>query len=214
MLTTISISEYAARLASKEPAPGGGSAAALSGVLGASLMEMVINLSQGCSEYAAYETVFAEKQAELVRLRLDLQLLVDRDATAFAAVMKAHSLPQTTKAKKAARQTAIQEAVGQAAEVPLLTARSCLEVMEIGRALLDKINPHTASDLVVGALAGYTGVKGALINTAINLPLLSDQDQASAYRGQFHLIRTAAEDLLEYIENQVYAEATFAVMKD
>jgi formiminotetrahydrofolate cyclodeaminase len=214
LLTKLSVSEYAAKLASKEAAPGGGSAAALAGLLGVSLLEMVINLTLDRKEFAAHAELLAGKQSELARLHIDLQLLIDHDAAAFNAVMDAYNLPKTTDAEKAARSAAIQEAVKQAAEVPLSTARSCLEVLEISKTLLGKVNPHAVSDLAVGSLASHTGVVGALLNTAINMPLLKDENLVNAFKGQVHLLRTAADELISVIQDEVYRESTFSVMRE
>ncbi|MDR3566271.1 MAG: cyclodeaminase/cyclohydrolase family protein [Negativicutes bacterium] len=214
MLSKLSISEFANTLASKEPAPGGGSAAALSGLMGTSLLEMVINLTLGRPEFAAQTELLTEKQTELARLHIELLLLIDRDAAAFLALMDAYKLPKTSDAEKQVRLTAIQDGVKQAAEVPLWTARSCLEVLEIAKSLLGKSNPHAASDLVVGSLASHTGIVGALLNTAINIPLLKDEHLVSAYRGQIHLLRTAADELIAEIQKEVYAGAPFDVMQE
>jgi len=212
LLTRLSVCEFTSRLASPEPAPGGGSAAALSGLLGACLLEMVINLSLGCKGFAIHTGFLTEKKAELARLHVELQLLIDRDASAYAALVAAQNLPDTSKAERQARLAFIHEAVQQAAEVPLWTARSCLEVLEISRALLGKVETHAVSDLLIGALASHSGVVGGLANTAVNLPLLKDEHLVNAYSGQIHLLRTAADELLAMIQDRVYAEPPFRVM--
>lgn len=213
MLTTLTISEFAAKLASKEPAPGGGSAAALSGLLGASLVEMAVSLTRGRKEFAEHEELLAERHAGLGRLRIELQLLIDRDAAAFNAVMSAYGLPKAGEEEKQARAAAIQAAMREAAEVPLLTARHCLEVLEAAREVAGKVNPHALSDLMVGALASHTGLTGALLNTAINLPALKDEVLVSALAGQVHSLRAAADALIAAIKDNVYGDPTFAAMR-
>ncbi len=214
MLTALSISDFAARLASPEPAPGGGSAAALSGLMAASLMQMVISLSVDRAELSEYNELFLAKQTELVKLYQQMERLIDVDAEAFNTVMTSLKLPKTTDTEKRIRTQAIQDAYRKAAEVPLETARACLGVMEIGRLLLGKINQHTVSDLAVGALSAYTGVMGALYNTAINLPSLTDRSLVKALAGQVHLIRHAADELLAAIQSEVHKDAAFQVMEE
>lgn len=213
MLAALSISEYAAKLSSKDAAPGGGSAAALSGLLGASLLEMVINLTLGRKEFAGHAVLLAEKQAALGRLHVDLKLLVDRDADAFNAVMDAYRLPKESEGEKQARLAAIQEALVQAAEVPLLTARYCLAVMEIAKELLGKVNEHAVSDLMIGALSCHAGVEGALLNTAINIPLIKDAALVAGYKEQVQSLKASADELIGVIRNGVYAEETFTIMQ-
>lgn len=214
LLTTLSISEYANKLASTESAPGGGSAAALSGLLGASLLEMVINLTQGRKSPPAQSELLTREQADLTRLRIELQLLIDRDASAFMALVEAQMLPGSTRTERQERTDRIQEAARQAAEVPLWTARSCLEVMEISKALMNKVDLHLVSDLMIGALTSHTGVVGALLNTAVNLPLLEDENVVSAYNGQIHLMRLAADEMIAVIQKQAYAKTPFRVMRE
>src|SRR4051812_18812327 len=50
------IESFLAAAAAKQPAPGGGSVAALAGALAASMGEMVINYSLGKKNLAAYES--------------------------------------------------------------------------------------------------------------------------------------------------------------
>ncbi|GAB1427826.1 hypothetical protein MASR2M17_12540 [Aminivibrio sp.] len=80
---------FVAELASSSPAPGGGSAAALSGALGAALVSMVCRLTIGKKGYEAFE-----KEAEAILVQSDLlwaELVsaIDRDAEAFDRVMDA-----------------------------------------------------------------------------------------------------------------------------
>jgi len=214
LLTTLTISEFAAKLASKEPAPGGGSAAALSGLLGASLVEMAISLTRGREEFAAHEAMLAAREAELGRLRIDLQLLIDRDAAAFNAVMSAFSLPKASAAEKETRVAAIQEAMQEAAEVPLLTARACLAVLEIAKAVAGNVNPHAISDLTVGVLSSHAGLMGALLNTAINLPALRDETIVRDLKGRMQLLRNTGDGLVASLKDKVYSDPTFAVMRE
>ncbi|MDR7866960.1 MAG: cyclodeaminase/cyclohydrolase family protein [Sporomusaceae bacterium] len=213
MLTTLTISEFTARLASKEPAPGGGSAAALSGLLGAGLVEMAISLTRGRKEFAAHEALLAERETALGRLRIDLQLLIDRDAAAFTAVMSAYALPEETLAEQETRAAAIQQAMKEAAEVPLLTARACLAVLQTAEEVLGAVNPHAVSDLTVGVLSCHAGLMGALLNVAVNLPELTDKTLVHALREQARLLRARAAELTAAIEAKVYSDPAFAVMR-
>lgn len=213
MLTSLSIKEFAARMATQEPPPGGGSTAALSGLMGASLLEMVVNLSQGQPDLAGYAQFLADKKNELSRLHRVLENLVDRDAEVFEKVMEAFRMPQARPEEEAIRDKAIQESMREAAEVPIETARACLEVLEISRQLLGKSHPHALGDLTVGALAGHTGTLGALLSTAMNLPFLKDKALVKALDGQILLLRGSADELIRVVKENVYNHDTFVVMK-
>lgn len=213
MLAALSINEYAEQLASKSSTPGGGSAAALTGLLGVSLIEMSVNLTLGRPQYAEHEDVLKERIQQLAKVHVRLQELVDRDAVAFGEVMAAYRMPKNSENEKADRDAGIQLALKQAAEVPLEIARCSLEALEIGKVLLGRINPQVISDLAVGAQNSCASVMGALLNTSINLPLLTDKALANALKGQLLLVKTAADELLHEIQAHIYSEDPFTVMQ-
>ena len=213
MLTELSIVDYTSRLASEQPAPGGGSAAALSGLTGVCLLEMVINLSLPRAELAQYQAVLAAKQKELAALHQVLQALIDRDAQAFSGVMAAYQLPKATDAEKEHRKQVVQQAYRLAAEIPLETAQACLAALEIATTLCGKANPHAVSDLAIGALSLHTAAIGALLNTAINLPFIKDQAVVSSLDGQVRRLRSAADKLAAEITANVYADPVFAELR-
>ena len=213
MLATLTIDKYAEQLASKASTPGGGSAAALTGLLGVSLIEMSVNLTLGRPQYAEHEELLQTQIEQLAKVHMSLQELIDRDALAFGEVMAAYKMPKTTDLEKAHRSEGIQQALKQAAEVPLAIARHSLEALEIGKLLLGRINPQVVSDLAVGAQNSYAAVMGALLNTSINLPLLSDKALAGELKGQLLLTRTAADQLLSEIQAHIYSEEPLTVMQ-
>lgn len=213
MLAELSILDFSSQLASAQPTPGGGSAAALSGLTGVCLLEMVINLSIGQNEPRQNRDFLLAKQSELARMHIELQLLIDRDAQAFGGVMAAYQMPKDTAEEKQTRKEAIQNGFRQAAEIPLETARFCLEALEIAKSICGRINPHAVSDLAVGALSIHTGAIGALLNTAINLPSLSDKNLANALDGQVHLLRSSVDELLNEIRSTIYADPMFSALR-
>ena len=117
--------------ASKKPAPGGGSVSACVGALGAALVSMVCNLTQGREKFADVETeiVALVGQAEAARGRLE-QLLQD-DTTAYNGVIDAYKMPKDTDAEKAARKAAVQDGLIIAADVPLEICRVAVEVCRL-----------------------------------------------------------------------------------
>src|SRR6187455_1179233 len=118
-LAALSVEEYLRRLAGGDPTPGGGSASALAGALGASLVSMVCNLTLGRERYAEFEAEARELQLRADALRERLQTGIDEDAAAYDRVIGTYRLPRVTDEEKAARTEAIQEATHGAALVPL-----------------------------------------------------------------------------------------------
>ena len=115
--------------ASNEPIPGGGSAAALTGALGVSLLIMAAGLPKtrtGAPEEAAD---LSEASSRLRPMRDELVLLVDEDSRAYRTVLAALRLPKASEADQRARASAIQEAMQAATDTPLATMRLCQQAL-------------------------------------------------------------------------------------
>ncbi len=162
-------------LASSEPAPGGGSAAALAGALAAALSAMVGRLTSTRKAYAAVAAEFQALTEEADRLRAELRRLADRDAEAYHAVMEAYRLPKATEAEAAARQAAIDRALLAAAEVPLMTARAARRVAALARRAAEAGNRNAVADAGVAALLARAALVGACYNVLINVNAMSDR---------------------------------------
>ena len=164
------------QLASVEPAPGGGSAAALAGVLAAGLVAMVGRLTSSRKAHAAVAEEFRGITEEAERLRIELRRLVDEDAEAYGRVMEAYKLPKGTERERQRRQEAIDRALLAAAEVPLRTARAAARVAELARKAAEAGNQNAVCDAGVAALLAMSGVKGAVYNVAINVKGLAERE--------------------------------------
>ena len=173
------VKDFCDVLSSKEPAPGGGSAAALSGVLGASLTVMVGNLTFGKKAYDALEPEIREQFEQDFRtmetVRMDLMKLIDEDTQAFNKYMEAVRKPKETKAEDEAREKAMEQAALHTLEVPLKVAQNCLMILKHQLTFVLYGNKNAVSDIGVGALLAFAGVEGAALNVKINLPGIRDE---------------------------------------
>jgi glutamate formiminotransferase/formiminotetrahydrofolate cyclodeaminase len=171
-LASLSFSELTARLASREPIPGGGSAAALAGAMGAALVSMVAELTVGRPDAAPHEAELRElRDAAVARLQL-LQRLAEQDAAAYEGVVTARRLPKDTEEQRATRDGQLARAMVAAAEVPLRTAEVAAEVLDLAHRIAPIGNPNAVSDAGVGAQLASAAVRGAVLNVRINLPYL------------------------------------------
>ena len=136
MLMTKSVQDFITELAADSAAPGGGSAAALAGCLGAALTKMVCNLSLDEAKFGAVLPEIEAIRTESGDLLAKLTRAVDEDAAAFNEVMAAYKLPKATDEEKTARLAAIQQSMKQAALLPLGVAGDCLAVLVDGVGLL------------------------------------------------------------------------------
>jgi glutamate formiminotransferase/formiminotetrahydrofolate cyclodeaminase len=174
-LMSMTAARFVDEVSTESPAPGGGSVAALMGSLGAALATMVANLTVGKK---GYEGAWAELAGMAERgqaLKDQLARAVDEDTDAFNRVLEAMRLPKGTPAQEAERSRAIEAANKAAADVPLQTARLCLEAIGLADLAAQKGNRNSASDAGVAALAARAGVEGAALNVRINLGGITDE---------------------------------------
>ncbi|HNX93378.1 MAG TPA: cyclodeaminase/cyclohydrolase family protein [Syntrophomonas sp.] len=178
-LLNMSISEFNQVLSSKAPAPGGGSAAALSGMLGAALTMMVVNLTIGKKAWEALEDNIKKQIkddfAAMQTLNEELAVLVDEDTKAFTLFMQAMKLPKETETEKSYRDGQMQKASLFAMDVPLKTAEKCLQVLRHQKDIALYGNKGAISDIGVGAELASAGIKSAALNVKINLPSIDDE---------------------------------------
>jgi formiminotetrahydrofolate cyclodeaminase len=180
-LSRSTVSELLERLSSSAPVPGGGSAAALSGALGASLVAMVCELTVGRAAYADVEPIAREAGAAARQLRDELVELAEEDAAAYEAVVRARKLPRETESEQATRSAAMDAASVAAAEVPLRTAHVASGVLELAERIAPIGNRNAVSDAGVAALLAAAAVRGAVLNVRINLPYLPAGAALAAY---------------------------------
>ena len=175
MLTDQKITDFLTKTASGTPVPGGGSVSALSAALGAGLTEMVANLTIAKKGYEAVENEMKEIAETVQNLRQKLETEVDRDANAYNDVLAAFKLPKATEFEKAQRTQAIQDAMKNAARVPLGVAYDALQVMDLAEKVIRAGNRNALSDGAVGTMMARTAALGALYNVKINLASVKDQ---------------------------------------
>jgi glutamate formiminotransferase / formiminotetrahydrofolate cyclodeaminase len=191
---------FAELVASNNPVPGGGSVAAHSGMLAASLGQMVCNLTLGKKKYADVQPRVEEIKGELVKLGGWLRDFITEDARSFDAVMQAFKLPKESDEQKEARKQAIDTATRGAILVPMETAKASREVLRLLAELATIGNQNALSDVGVGAQLALTAAKGASYNVAINLSSLADENEAAQFRDEAGKIVDEAKSLADAIE--------------
>jgi methenyltetrahydrofolate cyclohydrolase len=175
-LAELPVRELIGRLASKAPTPGGGSAAALAGAMGAALVEMVGELTLGRTSPQVDEATVQEILSAATARRTELLELAELDASAYDAVVAARRLPRETDGQRADRATRIAEATREATRIPLSVAESAADVLKLAERIAPLGNPNAVSDAGVAAQLASASVRGALLNVRINLPSLAADD--------------------------------------
>ena len=175
MLSGFTIQEFLAKAASNSPVPGGGSVAALSASLAASLTEMVARLTIGKKGYELFEQEMKIIANEAFLLRKKFTQDIDNDANAYNDVMSAYTLPKKTEEETLVRQQTIQDGLKQAALIPLDVAKGAAKLMESTGKTVEKGNKNAITDGAVAAMMAKTAALSALYNVKINLILINDE---------------------------------------
>lgn len=205
-LTDQTIAQFLDALASSAPAPGGGSAAALSGALGAALVSMVCNLTLGKKKYADVQDDIAALVKQSEELRYRLQALLEADVKVYTGVSKAYKMPRKTPEEKAARSAAIQEALKDAAKVPMEVAEACAQVLDLCTPAAEIGNVNVVSDAGVAALMAEAGLRSAALNVIININAIKDVTFSDAMRDELNLLLEGRPALKDQIYDLVVAK--------
>ena len=203
-LMKLSCEEFLEKLASKEPVPGGGGAAALGGAISAALAAMVANLTLGKEKFLSVESEMLRLAAASEYLRQELLQLAQDDASVFEAFMNCYKMPKATDAEKALRQAKIQEAAKMAAEIPLKIGEKSLAVLLLAAEAAELGNPAVITDAAVAALMARAAVRSAVYNVKINLNLINDRDYCSVVSGRITALEQEAlaeeKNILEHTD--------------
>jgi formiminotetrahydrofolate cyclodeaminase len=178
----MTVEGFTAALASGQPVPGGGSAAAVTASLAASLTSMVVRLSLERPAYAAHAPLHRVALVDSDAARARFLALADDDAAAYASYREARRLPSATAAETSARDAATRAAARAAAAVPLAAVDACRRQVELVERLAGRTNPHASSDLDCAALLLEAAARAAAANVLVNLPAVGDEAFADETR--------------------------------
>ncbi len=175
MLRKETVENFIKKLESKEPVPGGGSAAALAGSLAAALALMTINIASPKVNSRKTKDYLRKAKKKLNSLKKSLILLVDKDAEAYGKVAGAFKLPKNTEAEMEKRREKIQKCYKIAAIIPLKSAVSSFQAKGIIKNIKNLIPGNLVSDIEVAEYLAEAALKGAVANVRINLPGIKDK---------------------------------------
>jgi formiminotetrahydrofolate cyclodeaminase len=186
-LTGRTVADFLAALASTDPTPGGGSASALAGAMGAALLAMVGAMPSRRAPSAADVDRLQQAGRRCAELAGRFSALVDEDSAAYDAVSAAYRLPKSSDEEKAQRSARIQDALRAAADPPMEVVLRTVDAAEAAVTIARFGNPNAASDIGVALELVGAAARGAKLNVDINVASLKDRDAAA------QLLRTGAE---------------------
>ena len=201
------IKNFLDTLASKSPTPGGGSAAALTAAMSSALVSMVGNLTLGKEEYSAVEEDIKKILGKSEKLRDEFENLIEEDIQVFNQFMAVLKLPKDTSLKKEYRKKKIQEALFEAANVPLMVAGKCNDLLDICLEIARLGTKNVISDAGVGGVFARAAFDSALLNVKVNLGMMKDEKKRNDIISEMNtlngLIDAKKEKILQIVSEKI-----------
>jgi glutamate formiminotransferase/formiminotetrahydrofolate cyclodeaminase len=193
-LASLTVRGFVELLGSRTPAPGGGSASALSAALGSALGAMVGWMTYGKRKFEAKDTILRRLIPALDAAMKDLIPMIDADTRAFNDYMAALGLPKDTPERASAREAALQAGLKAAVEVPLETMRIADRCWEALVEMAQHGNLASRSDLEVGARCLEIGIWGAGRNVITNIGQIRDEQFRERARAEAEALAARAAE--------------------
>ncbi|MDR2908953.1 MAG: cyclodeaminase/cyclohydrolase family protein [Oscillospiraceae bacterium] len=189
-------------LASKEPVPGGGGAAALVGAIGTALGNMVGSLTLGKKKYADVQDDIVALKEKAGALQKEFIALMQKDAEVFEPLSRAYGMPRDTEEEKAQKAQIMEEALTACCEVPLAIMRCCASAIELQEEFARKGTAIAVSDAGCGAICCKAALQAASLNVFINTKAMANRERAERYN------KEAGDILCEYtaMADRVFTE--------
>jgi formiminotetrahydrofolate cyclodeaminase len=175
--------DFLDKLASDSPTPGGGSASAASGAIGAALLSMVYSISRKkiINSLNKLKKSKAIKSKDLLREQETQNILVEefsKSADEAKRVMSRLLLLVDEDAK----------AYKNAAEVPFQIAKLCHGVLKTSKNLASKVITSVKSDFQIAISLLKVGIEGAALNVNLNLNEIDDKNFVKEERKELNKI--------------------------
>jgi formiminotetrahydrofolate cyclodeaminase len=181
-----SCEDFVSVLASKEPVPGGGGAAAFAAAIGTALGNMVGSLTLGKKKYADVQDDIIALKAKADALQADFLALVAKDAEAFEPLAKAYGIPKDDPEREETMEAALKEACA----VPFEIMRKCCEAIGLHEEFAAKGTRIAISDVGCGVAFCKAALVVASLNVFINTKLMKGRAYAEK-------INAEAEEMLD-----------------
>ena len=164
------IAEFLQATASKQPTPGGGSVAALTGALAAAIGEMTVQYSLGKKGLEAFEGELRPAQQEFERARQLLLDLMVEDQNAYQALTAVRKLAEDSAQRRSEYPVALLASI----RTPESIAATAVATLELCDRVINFINFYLLSDLAVCADLSMATVRCAVYNVRANLSSVTD----------------------------------------
>lgn len=169
-----SICSFIQDLNSAKSMPGGGSAAAICGAMGAALAGMAAHMAVNKPKYAPVAGELQQVIEVTQKLQQKLQAMAQEDAEVYTLILEAYQLPKTTSEEQRMREAAIEEAGKVAVNASLRVLEICVQVMQAAYIVVTKGSPMLATDGSASAILARACQQVVAYNVRINLRNVKD----------------------------------------
>lgn len=199
MYINSAIKKYLDDLSARKPAPGGGSAAALSAAVGASLMSMVANYTVGNPKYIANEAEAAWVLARSENFRAELEALVDKDVEAYEKLSEKIRGSRSQGPGSKDKSVDLDEAYKEAIKPPLEICKITAEALKVCKDLAACGNKNLITDTAIAAILLEGAFFSAKFNVYINLKYVKDID----FVGEIHKVLSPLEESMPELKEEI-----------
>ena len=201
------VKDFVQDLNSAKPMPGGGSAAAVCGAMGAALAGMSAHMTVGRKKYAEVEDVMQDIIRETAALQQDMLDFAQDDAEMYSLVLQAYKLPRSTEKEAALRKAAIEEASKTAVNASLKVTEACVKILKLALTVVVQGNRMLVTDGAASALLSRACQQVASYNVQINLGGVADTafkaEAGQALRRQLAEGKRLEETVLKEVERRL-----------
>jgi len=178
-LTTKSVKQFISDLKSEKPTPGGGSAAALTASLGASLILMVVQINGRRLKIKKEKQVSSRLSAAVSKLIPQITEIIDEDAVVYSKVSKQYSLyyKAKTEGKRKAAKVLLEQYLIAAFHVQASLALLCVLALRVNHELFDISSGAIQNDLKVSRSLLKAAFEGAISTCEVNWKYVEDKTQ-------------------------------------
>lgn len=194
------LTEFSEALASSAPAPGGGGVSALVAALAAGLGLMVGNLTVGKKKYQANEEELKVLMAETERIRCRLLRLIDEDATAFAPLAAAYSIPKDAEG----RDDIMETCLAAAAAVPMEILELSCRVIELQQDFKRLGSVLAVSDAGTGVVLAWSAMYAAALNVLVNTKAMKNKEMRDRLNGRVRKLMDKYWVIADKVYEEVY----------
>lgn len=186
------LKEYLEDLAARKPAPGGGSAAALSAAIGVGLLSMVANYTEGNPKYKLAGEKMADLLVRFDNYRSELEGLVDEDVEVYEKLSA--GIKKSGKDAKG-----LEELYREAVRPPFEVCKISAECLKLCKDMAQSGNKNLITDTAIAAIILEGAFFSAKFNVYLNLKYIRDTD----YVGQIHGVLAPLEKELPKLKEEI-----------